>query len=89
LKDDVRKMVTFKRFDLRQSMLGLGPFDIVFCRNVLIYFDQETRRRILEGISRTISRGGYLLLGGTETTLGLVSSFERTVIGQAVLHRVP
>jgi len=89
LKDEVRKLVTFKRFDLRQSMMGMGPFDIVFCRNVLIYFDQDTRRRILEQISRTISRGGYLLLGGTETTLGLVNNFERTAIGSAVLHRLP
>src|SRR5208337_1047907 len=47
LKDEVRKMVTFERFDLRQSMSGLGPFDVVFCRNVLIYFDVETKRSVL------------------------------------------
>jgi chemotaxis protein methyltransferase CheR len=88
LKDEVRRLVSFRRFDLRQGMRGLGPFDVVFCRNVLIYFDQDTRRRILEQIGGTLNRGGYLLLGGTETTLGLVDKFERTVIGQAVLHRM-
>ena len=89
LKDEVRKLVTFRRFDLRQGMRGLGPFDVVFCRNVLIYFDQDTRRRVLEQICGTLNKGGYLLLGGTETTLGLTDRFERTVIGQAVLHRMP
>ena len=88
LKDEVRNMVRFQRFDLRDSMRTLGPFDVVFCRNVLIYFDQETKKKILEGICGTLHGGGHLLLGGAETTLSLSTKFERVTVGQAVLYRV-
>lgn len=88
LKDEVRKMVTFQRFDLRTSMRTMGPFDVVFCRNVLIYFDQETKKKILEELSGTLYNGGHLLLGGAETTLSLIDKFERVAIGQAVLYRM-
>ena len=87
LKDEVRRMVEFSTFDLRQSMAARGPFDVVFCRNVLIYFDVEVKRRILEEIHGTLYRGGYLLLGGSETTLNLTTCFERRVIGQSVLYQ--
>ncbi len=87
LKDEIRKMVRFQRFDLRQSMAGLGSFDIVLCRNVLIYFDVETKKKILSGIRTVLSRGGYLLLGGAETTVNLDDKFQRTQIGSAILYR--
>jgi chemotaxis protein methyltransferase CheR len=87
LKDEVRRMVDFGTFDLRQSMSARGPFDVVFCRNVLIYFDVEAKRRILNEIYGTLFRGGYLLLGGSETTLNLSSRFARRIIGQAVLYQ--
>lgn len=89
LKEEVRKMVTFKRLDLRDNLRTLGPFDIVFCRNVLIYFDTDTKRQILQKIKDTIHHGGYLLLGGAETTLSLLDSLERVTVGQAVLYKVP
>lgn len=89
LKDEVRNMVTFRKMDLRDDLRTIGPFDVVFCRNVLIYFDTETKKKILEGIRGTLHHGGYLLLGGAETTLNLVDGFERVNIGQAVLYRVP
>ncbi|MBI4906743.1 MAG: protein-glutamate O-methyltransferase CheR [Acidobacteria bacterium] len=89
LKEDVRKMVTFRRMDLRDNLQTLGPFDVVFCRNVLIYFDTETKRQVLQRIQDTIHHGGYLLLGGAETTLSLVDTMERVMIGQAVAYRVP
>ncbi|MBL8174965.1 MAG: protein-glutamate O-methyltransferase CheR [Bryobacterales bacterium] len=89
LKENVRRMVRFQKFDLRDSMRTLGPFDIVFCRNVLIYFDQETKKKILEGIRGTLHNGGHLMLGGAETTLSLTDSFARVTVGQAVLYRVP
>ncbi len=88
LKEEVRKMATFRLFDLRQSMKGLGQFDIVFCRNVLIYFDQETKKKILEEIRSTIPSGGYLLLGGAETAMAAAEKFERVQSGGAVLYRV-
>ncbi len=87
LKDEVRNMVRFQRFDLRDGMRTMGPFDVVFCRNVLIYFDQETKKKILEGICGTLHRGGHLLLGGAETTLSITDKYERVTVGQAVLYR--
>lgn len=89
LKDEVRRMVRFERFDLRQSMRALGPFDVVFCRNVLIYFDTETKKRIMGDIRGTMFGGGYLLLGGSETTLGLDEVYERVPVGKTVLYRCP
>lgn len=89
LNENVRRMVSFERFDLRQNMRSMGPFDIVFCRNVLIYFDSETKKRILKDIRGTLFRGGYLLLGGSETTLGLDDAYIRENIGKTVLYRCP
>jgi chemotaxis protein methyltransferase CheR len=89
LKDEVRRMVEFSTCDLRHSMAARGPFDVVFCRNVLIYFDMEAKRKILEEIRGTLFRGGYLLLGGSETTLNITNQFERRIIGQTVLYQVP
>jgi chemotaxis protein methyltransferase CheR len=87
LKDEIRSMVKFSRFDLRQSMAGLGKFDIVFCRNVLIYFDVETKIKILNEILSVLNPGGYLFLGGAETTLNLQGSFDRVPIGTTVAYR--
>jgi chemotaxis protein methyltransferase CheR len=89
LKDAVRRMVRFERFDLRQSMRSLGPFDVVFCRNVLIYFDAETKKRIMGEIRGTLFGGGYLLLGGSETTLGLDEVYQRVPVRKTVLYRYP
>jgi chemotaxis protein methyltransferase CheR len=89
LKDEVRRMVDFSTFDLRQSMSARGPYDVVFCRNVLIYFDVEAKRKILDEIHGTLFRGGHLLLGGSETTLNLTNRFERRILGQTVLYQAP
>lgn len=89
LKDEVRRMVRFAPLDLRQSMRTLGPFDIVFCRNVLIYFDIESKKKILAEIRETLFRGGYLLLGGSETTLNLDDRFARKLVGPAVFYQAP
>lgn len=76
LNDSVRKMVSFESIDLRRSMRVLGPFHLVFCRNVLIYFDPETKRRILEDLHGTLLRGGWLLLGGAESMTGMSDLFQ-------------
>lgn len=87
LKDEIRSMVQFRAFDLRRAMTTLGPFDVVFCRNVLIYFDVELKKQILTGIFGTLYRGGYLLLGGSETTLNLENRFERVSVGGAAFYQ--
>jgi chemotaxis protein methyltransferase CheR len=62
LSEPVRRMVRFETIDLRRSMHALGPFDLVFCRNVMIYFDSETKRKILRELHGTLFRGGWLPL---------------------------
>lgn len=85
LSDNLRRMVDFQIGDLRASMRTLGPFDLVFCRNVLIYFDPDTKRKILEELHSTLFRGGWLLLGGAETVFGVDKWFERKVAGSATV----
>jgi chemotaxis protein methyltransferase CheR len=87
LNDVVRQRVRFERFDLRRSMTGMGPFDVVFCRNVLIYFDQATKLRIIREMRRTLAAGGYLLLGGVENLKNADDLFVRQTVGQAVVYR--
>jgi chemotaxis protein methyltransferase CheR len=89
LKEDVRRMVRFEKFDLRESMRTKGPFDLIFCRNVLIYFDVETKKKILRELRGALFTGGYLALGGAETTLNLDEKFQRVTIGKAVFYQAP
>ncbi|MGO8759038.1 MAG: CheR family methyltransferase [Terracidiphilus sp.] len=86
LSDAVRNMVRFTSIDLRQSMRTLGPFDLVFIRNVMIYFDQPTKMNILQQIHGTLFRGGWLLLGGSENALYADEWFERHVMGNMTYY---
>ena len=86
LSEPVRRMVRFETIDLRKSMRALGPFDLVFCRNVMIYFDNETKRNIMKEIHSTLFRGGWLLLGGAETAFGVEERFERQTVGNATVY---
>ena len=86
LSEVVRRMVRFETIDLRKSMSTLGPFDLVFCRNVMIYFDNETKRKIMKEIHGTLFRGGWLLLGGSESMFGLDEWFERQTIGSLTVY---
>jgi chemotaxis protein methyltransferase CheR len=76
IDSSLRDMVTFKEFNLLNDPNALGAFDVVFCRNVLIYFDQPTKTRILDWISRMIPADGRLFLGGAETVLGITDKFK-------------
>jgi chemotaxis protein methyltransferase CheR len=86
LSDPVREMARFETIDLRQRMLALGPFDLVFCRNVLIYFDAPTKEKILRELHGTLFRGGWLLLGATETAFGIEKWFDRQTVGGATVY---
>ncbi len=77
VKDDLRKLVSFRRQNLLESFRHLGRFDVVFCRNVLIYFDAETKGRILGQICGCLHQDGFLVLGAAETVIGLSESFDR------------
>ena len=86
LNEPVRRMAHFQTIDLRNSMRTLGPFDLVFCRNVMIYFDNETKRKIMTALHSTLFRGGWLLLGGAESAFGLDDLFERKTVGNVTVY---
>ncbi len=71
LREELRRMVDFKRFNLLQSEQQTGPFDLIFVRNVLIYFDLETKSRILRAMTRALAPDGLLVLGAGESILKL------------------
>jgi chemotaxis protein methyltransferase CheR len=73
---EIRAMVAFRPLNLLRDFTHLGMFDAVFCRNVLIYFDQDTKVGVLERIARITERDGYLVLGAAETVVGLTDSFK-------------
>ena len=70
IADELRQMVTYRVFNLLDSMSALGKFDVVYCRNVLIYFDQETKAKVLNAIADIMAPDGSLFLGGAETVWG-------------------
>lgn len=86
LSEVIRSMVKFREWNLLGDLRGLGRFDVVFCRNVLIYFDQPTKARVLEAVAAQMPADGALYLGGAETVLGITGRFapmpgERGVYG--------
>ncbi len=76
IKENLRQMVQFREGNLLTDFGPIGVFDIVFCRNVLIYFDQPTKTRVLEAISNVMAPDGVLYLGGAETVLGISDRFK-------------
>ena len=75
LNDAIRGMAQFREFNLLADLRPLGKFDVVFCRNVLIYFDPLTKSRVLAAIARQMAPDGLLYLGGAETVMGLSNEF--------------
>lgn len=86
MNENIRKMARFEHFDLRQPMSHIGPFDLVFIRNVLVYFDAPTRRQILREIHSRLFRGGWLMVGSAEVPSGLDDLFERLPIGNCTAY---
>ena len=84
----LRNWCRFEQMNLADPWPALPLFDIVFCRNVLIYFDVPVRQRILEKIQRSLAPGGCLILGGSETTIGVVDGYTPARIGNTVVYRV-
>ena len=88
LAEEVRRMVEFRQANLAAPLAGLGMYDVVFCRNVLIYFDTATKRAVLERIKRVLRPDGFLVLGGAETTLNIDDDFERVQMDRATCYRL-
>lgn len=72
----IRAMVTYKEFNLLKDLKSLGTFDIIFCRNVLIYFDQPTKTQVLDAMSGILAKDGCLFMGAAETVLGISDIFK-------------
>lgn len=87
VSDQLRSMVRVRKLNLAAPFPPLPLFDIVFLRNVLIYFDAATKRSILQRVRRVLNPDGYLFLGGAETTLGIDDGWTRETIGRFTLHR--
>ncbi len=73
---EIRAMVQFRPLNLLNDFSPLGGFDIVFCRNVLIYFDQPTKVGVLDRIARLMPSESFLVLGAAETVVGLTDAFK-------------
>ncbi len=84
LNANIRDMVSFRELNLLDSWASLGPQDIVFMRNVLIYFDIETKRRLLGRVRQTLQPEGFLVLGGAETTTNLDEGYAPVRVGKGV-----
>jgi chemotaxis protein methyltransferase CheR len=87
IKREVRELCTFSELNLLDPFAHLGQFDLVFMRNVLIYFDLETKRQILSRVRRVMSPDAFLLLGGAETTLNIDDQFVPIRIGPVVAYQ--
>ncbi len=76
ISSTLRSMVSYRKLNLLENFSSLGQFDIVFCRNVLIYFDNPTKIDILGRISKMMPSDGFLVLGAAETVVGLTDAFK-------------
>ena len=84
LNTNIRDRVKFQHFNLLGEMRGLGKFDIIFCRNVLIYFDVETKGKVLDQVSTVLNPDGVLFLGSAESTIGITDKFWPVEAGSGV-----
>jgi chemotaxis protein methyltransferase CheR len=76
LNADIRGMVRHRQFNLLQDFAHLGKFDVIFCRNVLIYFDQKTKAGIFERLLKMIEPDGMLMMGAAESVVGVTDAFR-------------
>ncbi len=77
VSEDIRNMITFARLNLSTPPFPMqGPFDVIFCRNVMIYFDNDVRRRLLDEMHRLLKPNGFLMVGHSESLSGILSEFK-------------
>ena len=84
----LRRNVSFKLMNLTAPLPPMPPFDVIFLRNVLIYFDVATKKAVLRNVARLLRPDGWLFLGAAETTIGIDDNYERVAAGRTSAYRV-
>ncbi len=87
LREDLRKRVSFKRHNLQDDLRPFGQVDLLFCRNVAIYFEAVFKQRLFQRLAAAIVPGGHLLLGGSESLLTHQDLFASELVGDAIFYR--
>ncbi len=90
IADEVKRLVEFFRINLldEQTVASQGPVDAIFCRNVLIYFDKQTQKRVVEAFARALRPRGYLFLGHAESIMRLTDLYDPVVTPKAIYYRL-
>ena len=88
VKDNVKRLVNFRPQNLMDSYALMGKFDIIFCRNVLIYFSTEMKSKVLNQMANSLNPGGYLLLGASESLTGLTDKFEMVRCNPGIIYKL-
>jgi chemotaxis protein methyltransferase CheR len=84
----LRRNVSFRRLNLTGPLPAMPPFDLIFLRNVLIYFDVATKKSVLRNVARLLRPDGWLFLGAAETTIGIDDNYERVAAGRTSAYRL-
>ena len=88
IKPEVKTLTSFKSLNLLDSYGSLGKFDIIFCRNVLIYFANDVKSKILNQFASALNPGGYLILGASESLNGLTDRFEMVRCNPGIIYKL-
>lgn len=86
IKPEIKRRIEFRPINLKDNFINLGKFDVVFCRNVLIYFSSDLQKQIITNIHRVLNPGGVLFLGGSETPKGLNELFDIRYYSPGVVY---
>jgi chemotaxis protein methyltransferase CheR len=91
VRDEVRQLVSFGQINLIDEPMAIlvGEVDVILCRNVLIYFDAASRRRVIDTLHHKLVRGGYLLLGHSESLINVTTAFELVHLKNDMVYRKP
>jgi len=88
IRDEIRAMATFRTLNLMEDFRGLGTFDIVLCRNVAIYFNEDDRKSLFNRIGTVMEKDGYLIIGSTESLTGICTQYESKRYLRSVYYQV-
>ncbi len=88
VKPELSASMIFKRLNLLDSFSNIGTFDIIFCRNVLIYQSVENKKQVISRFSKILAPGGYLILGGAESLLGLSSEYDMELHDKTCVYKL-